>query len=184
MKRILIILLIITMTGVVFADDDVLSSDLNVYLTVNPDTFGVIKLQNSDDTTTYDTTTPVTLTLNNNVQGVGEAYLYYYAIGPASISLTIKSSLKNTTGSGADNTINYSIALAVQEGWLGNNLSFSPSSISSGGTSNISSATIAADSVVRTKGTCKLSFATLDSLQNKNFGTYKSEIEVKYTSTT
>lgn len=186
MKRILIILLIITMTGVVFADGDVLQTDLNVYLTINPDAFGVIKLQDNDGDTTYDTNKPVTLTLNSSVQGVGEAYLYYWAIGPASISLTIKSSLKNTTGgSGADNIIDYSIALAEEqsENKKGSTVSFTPSSISSSGTKT-ASASIATASIVRTKGRNKLSFTTLDSLQNKNFGTYKSEIVVTYTSTT
>ena len=183
MKRILIILFIITISGAVFADGtDVLSSDLSVYVNINPDTFGVIKLQDKDGTTTYDTSHSISLTLNSSVQGAGEAYLYYYAIGPAKISLEIKSSLRNSTGSGADNTIDYSITLEEQSGGLGNEVSFNPVSISSNGTKT-TNASIGASSKVRTRGRSKLSFITLDSLQNKNFGTYKSEIVVTYTST-
>ncbi len=185
MKRILIILFIITISGAVFADGtDVLESNLSVYVNINPATFGVIKLQDKGGTTTYDTSRPISLTLNSSVQGTGEAYLYYYAIGPARISLEIKSSLKNSTGSGADNTIDYSIALAEEqsENKKGSTVSFTPSSISSNGTKT-TTASIGANSIVRTKGRNKLSFTTLDSLQNMNFGTYKSEIVVTYTST-
>ncbi len=186
MKRILIILFIITISGAVFADGtDVLESNLSVYVNINPDTFGVIKLQDKDGKTTYDTFTPISLTLNSSVQGTGEAYLYYYAIGHARISLEIKSSLKNSTGSGgADNAIDYSIALAEEqsENKKDSTVSFTPSSISSNGTKT-TTASIGANSFVRTKGRSKLSFITLDSLQNKNFGTYRSEIVVTYTST-
>ncbi len=185
MKRILIILFIITISGAVFADGtDVLESNLSVYVNINPATFGVIKLQDKDGKTTYDTSTPISLTLNSSVQGTGEAYLYYYAIGPARISLEIKSSLNNSTGFGADNTIDYSIALAEEqsENKKDSTVSFTPSSISSNGTKT-TTASIGANSIVRTKGRSRLSFITLDSLQNKNFGTYKSEIVVTYTST-
>lgn len=180
MKRILIILLIITMTGFVFADGDVTGSNLNVYVTVNPDAFGVIRLQDKPDRTgytEYNSGNSIRLTLSSEVKGVGVAYLYYYAIGPARISLTINSALKHKSVS---ETIDYSISLQTQDGWSGG--AFTYGAIASNGTKTTSAST-STDSKVRTKGTCKLSFSTLDSLQNKTFGTYRSEITVTYTAT-
>ncbi len=180
MKRILIILLIITMTGFVFADGDVTSSDLNVNVTVNPAAFGVIRLQDKPDSTgytEYNSTNSIRLTLSSEVKGVAVAYLYYYAIGPARISLTIDSALKYEKVS---ETIDYSITLKTQDGWSGG--AFTYGAIASNGTKTTSAST-STDSKVRTKGICKLSFSTLESLQNKTFGTYKSEITVTYTAT-
>lgn len=181
MKRILIILLIITMTGFVFADGDVTESNLNVNVTINPDAFGVIRLQDKPDSTgytEYNSGNSIQLTLSSEVKGVAVAYLYYYAIGPAKISLTINSALKLEKGS---ETIDYSITLATQTGWTGG--AFTYGAIASNGTKTTSAST-STSSAVRTKGICKLSFSTLDSLQNKTFGTYKSEITVTYTATT
>lgn len=181
MKRILIILLIITMTGFIFAaDGDVTESNLNVYLTINPDAFGVIRLQDKPDSTgytEYNSTNSIRLTLSSEVKGVGVAYLYYYAIGPARISLTINSALKLEEKS---ETIDYSITLVTQEDWSGG--AFTYGAIASNGTKTTSAST-STSSIVRTKGICTLSFSTLDSLQNKTFGTYRSEIIVTYTAT-
>ncbi len=181
MKRILIILLIITMTGFVFADGDVTESNLNVYLTINPAAFGVIRLQDKPDSTgytEYNSTNSIRLTLSSEVKGVAVAYLYYYAIGPAKISLTINSALKHVSVS---ETIDYSITLKTQTGWTGG--AFNYTAIASNGTKTTSAST-STDSKVRTKGICELSFSTLDALQNMTFGTYKSSITVTYTATT
>lgn len=181
MKRILIILLIITMTGFVFAaDGDVTESNLNVYLTINPDAFGVIRLQDKPDSTgytEYNSTNSIRLTLSSEVKGVAVAYLYYYAIGPAKISLTINSALKHVSVS---ETIDYSITLKTQDGWSGG--AFTYGAIASNGTKTTSAST--STDKVRTKGICELSFSTLDALQNMTFGTYKSSITVTYTATT
>ncbi len=181
MKRILIILLIITMTGFIFAaDGDVTESNLNVYLTINPDAFGVIRLQDKPDSTgytEYNSTNSIRLTLSSEVKGVAVAYLYYYAIGPAKISLTINSALKHVSVS---ETIDYSITLKTQDGWSGG--AFTYGAIASNGTKTTSAST--STDKVRTKGICELSFSTLDALQNMTFGTYKSSITVTYTATT
>ena len=183
MKRILIILLIITMTGFVFADGDVTKSNLDVYVTINPAAFGVIRLQNkpdSTDYTEYNSKNSIKLTLSSEVKGVAVAYLYYYAIGPAKISLTINSALKHEKVS---ETIDYSITLETQEGSSDGKFAFDPTAISSNGTKTTSAST-SSPFVVRRKGTCKLTFSTLDALQNKTFGKYTSEITVTYTATT
>ena len=181
MKRLLITLLIVLISASVFAgDNDVLSSKMNVIVNVNPSTVGGLELQNAAGTA-YGTSDSVKLGLNGSATGTGTVYLYFYSIGPATISLKINSALKNTNGGrGSDNMINYSITLSKEDGNKGSD--FDPTGISSNNTKETSAKITT--TLVRTSGRYKMVFATTDNIQSKNYGTYKSTIEVVYTSTT
>ncbi len=161
-------------------DNDVLSSKMNVIVNVNPSNVGGLQLQKADGTV-YGESDKVKLAINSSATGVGTVYLYFYSIGPATISLKMSSALKNANGgSGSDNIINYGISLSKEDGNTGSD--FEPKGISSNGTSETAAKITTA--LVRTSGRYKLDFATSESIQSKNYGTYKSTIEVEYKSTT
>lgn len=179
MKRILLILIIITVSVSLFAED-LKSSTMIVKVNPNPTGFITAKLRDADGGV-YDSSKNVPLHISSDVDGVASVYLDYYIIGQGTISITIDSQLKNSkdTGGNVDNLIDYSIALSTTDT---DGITFNPTSISSNGkkTSTGSTTDDKSQLKVRTKGTYLLSFKTSEDLMSKNYGTYTSSVTVQF----
>lgn len=179
MKRILLILIIITVSVSLFAED-LKSSTMIVKVNPNPTGFITAKLRDADGGV-YDSSKNVPLHISSDVDGVASVYLDYYIIGQGTISITIDSQLKNSkdTGENVDNLIDYSIALSTTDT---DGITFNPTSISSNGkkTSTGSTTDDKSQLKVRTKGTYLLSFKTSEDLMSKNYGTYTSSVTVQF----